>query len=172
MKANGFKDSRDPAPRARLEAPASGAHLGLAEGVDWQRLWFATQQRPWRSLAVIPVGRGVRTLLIARILAEVGSRHLGPCVQAADATTVTLDVLQASMDAWMKRPGSTERVLLALGPVLESPPSLALAQAADAAILCIALGESSISEASRTVDEVGRERLVGSVVFRKGQGGQ
>jgi hypothetical protein len=57
-------------------------------------------------------------------------------------------------------------VLIALGPVLERPASLALAQAADAAILCLVLGDGSIAEATRTIEEIGRERFLGSVILR------
>ena len=42
-----------------------------------------------------------------------------------------------------------------------------LAQAADAAILCVGLGSSAIEEAERILDELGRERVLGSVIFRE-----
>ena len=51
--------------------------------------------------------------------------------------------------------------------MLQSPAALALAQAADAAILCVGLGSSAIDEAERIVEELGRDRVLGSVIFRE-----
>jgi hypothetical protein len=148
------------------EVSGLGAAADVVTTIEWQKLWLATQRRPWRSLAVVPVGGGVPTARVARALAEVGSGHLGPGMMVTDATSVTLEGLRASMQSWTKRRGPIDRVLIALGSVLERPASLALAQAADASILCVVLGDSSISEATRTIEEVGRRRFLGSVILR------
>jgi hypothetical protein len=154
-------------PIVTEEVSALGAAaFGAADAIGWQKLWLATQRRPWTSLAVIPVGEGISAPRVARALAHVGSCHLGPIMMVTDATTITLEWLQASTRAWGERRGSIQRVLIALGPVLTSPVSLALAQAVDAAILCLTLGESSISEAAQTIEEVGQERFLGSVILR------
>ena len=148
-------------------APDSAEQVAFdpTSAVAWERLWLATQRRPWRSLAVIPAGAGVQTSRIARALVGVGSSHLGPSIQIADATTITLAGLEACLRACLEPREDIQRVLIALGPVLENPASLALAQAADAAILCLVLGESSISDAERTIEEVGRARFVGSMIL-------
>jgi hypothetical protein len=148
------------------EVSALGTAFDAVTAIEWQKLWLATQRRSWRSLAVVPVGGGIPTPRVARALAEAGSSHLGPGMMVTDATNVTLEWLRASMESWTKRRGHVDRVLIALGPVLERPASLALAQAADATILCLVLGESSISDAARTIEEVGRERFLGSVILR------
>jgi hypothetical protein len=151
-----------------LEAPArANPELGYPS-IDWQKLWLATQRRPWRSLAVVPVGEGVSAVRVARALAHAGACHLGHTVEVIDASSITLEQLRASTEAWIERRGA-ERVFLALGPVLTSPASLALAQSADAAIVCLMLGESSIVEAQRTVEEVGKPRFLGSVCLRRGR---
>jgi hypothetical protein len=155
-----------PNPTVTEEVSALGTAFDAVTAIEWQKLWLATQRRPWRSLAVVPVGGGIPTARVVRALAEVGSGHLGPGLMVTDATNVTLEWLRASMESWTKRRGRIDRVLIALGPVLERPGSLALAQAADAAILCLVLNESSIAEAARTIEEVGRERFLGSVILR------
>jgi hypothetical protein len=153
------------APIPREPTTAADVVVGPTDTVAWERLWLATQRRPWRSLAVISTGKGASMLGVARALAEVGSCHLGVPVMAVDATTITLATLEARMSAWIEPSQSSRRIVLAVGPVLESPASLALAQAADAAILCLTLGASSISEAERTIEQVGRGRLLGSVIL-------
>lgn len=153
-------------PTVSEEVYARSTVFDAATAIQWQKLWLATQRRPWRSLAVVPVGGGIATPRVARALAEVGSAHLGPGMMVTDATNVTLEWLQASMESWTKSQGRIDRMLIALGPVLERPASLAIARAADASILCLVLGEGSISEATRTIEEVGRDRFLGSVILR------
>jgi hypothetical protein len=151
--------------RPREPAAAADVVGRPIDTVAWERLWLATQRRPWRSLAVISTGKGASMLGVARALAEVGSCHLGVPVMAVDATTITLATLEARVSAWIEPREDPRRLLIALGPVLENPASLALAQAADAAILCLTLGASSVSEAERTIEQVGRGRLLGSVIL-------
>ena len=157
--------------RERLEAPSTArfAPVEAALPIEWQKLWLATQLRPWRSLAVVRVGEGVPTVRIARTLAGAGACHLGLVVELVDATSITLGQVRVSTEVWIERRGGAERILLALGPVLTSPASLALAQVADAAILCVTLGESSIAEAQRTIEEIGHARVLGSVCLRRGE---
>jgi hypothetical protein len=150
-------------PLPELVAPAStrSEAVEAADAIAWEKIWLATQRRPWRSLAVIPVGPGAFTPRVASALAEVGSRHLGLPMRVIDATGLTLSRLESFLGELRARRG-----IIALGPVLESPASLALARAADAVVLCLVLGESAISAAQQTVEEVGRERFLGSVVLR------
>lgn len=148
------------------------ASLGHELGIDWQGLWLAMQRRPWASLAVIPAGKKINTPLIARALARVGSCHLGTAIMAPDATSITLPRLEASIEAWIEHRVRVQRVVLALGHVLENPASLAVARAADAALVCVTLGESSISDVTRMIEEVGRERFLGSVIVAPGRVGR
>ena len=157
----------EPKPAEDEDLPLDeDAGLVQSSALDWQRLWLATQRRPWASLAVIPAGRGGASPPLARALVSVGSCHLGSRIRLLDATTIRLSDLGACLRGLADPRPRPARVILALGSVLENPPGLAVAQAADAAILCIALGESTLSEAERTIEEVGRARFVGSLILR------
>lgn len=151
----------DSLPELVTPASAQSEVAPTVDAVAWEKIWLATQRRPWRSLAVIPAGPGAFTPRVAGALAEVGSRHLGVPVRVTDATGLTLSRLEAFLVDLRARRG-----IIALGPVLESPASLALARAADAVVLCLVLGESAISAAEQTIEEVGRERFLGSVLLR------
>jgi hypothetical protein len=156
------------APPAEEDEPPADEDATLVQSsvLDWQRLWLATQRRPWGSLAVIPAGRRGATPRVARALVGVGSCHLGSRIRLLDATTIRLSDLGACLRGLTDPRPRPTRVILALGSVLENPPGLAVAQAADAAILCVALGESTLAEAERTIEEVGRARFVGSLILR------
>lgn len=138
-----------------------------ADAIDWERLWLATRRRDWTSLALIPIGDDVFTAHLAAALAEVGRRHNGTAVTVIDATGVTFSDLEAELGKLAARAGCAERAILALPRLLRSPAGVALAQAADAVILCVALGSSAIAEAEQILDEVGRERVLGSVVVHR-----
>jgi hypothetical protein len=157
----GSASPADPEPRDEPPPPAREEAGEPIASVAWEKIWLATQRRPWRSLAVIPAGGGASTIEVANALADVGSCHLGLAVPVIDATGITLSRLETFLAELRARRG-----IIAFGPVLESPAGLALARSADAAILCLALGESSISSAQQTIEEVGRERFLGSVLLR------
>lgn len=155
-----------PIPAPEPAAPLDDVAIDPASAIAWQRLWLSTQRREWRSLAVIPVGGRIATPPVARALVSVGSSHLGAPIRLDDATKITIAALGACLRGLTGPRESAARVIVALGSVLENPASLAVAQAADAAILCLVLGDSSISEAERTIEEVGRARFVGSLILR------
>lgn len=156
----------EPSEPSEPAEPLDAVAIDPASAIAWQRLWLATQRREWRSLAVIPVGGRIATPPVARSLVSVGSSHLGALIRLNDATAITIAGLGACLRGLTDPRESAARVIVALGSVLENPASLAVAQAADVAILCLVLGESSISEAERTIEEVGRARFVGSLILR------
>jgi hypothetical protein len=146
--------------------PPGDVSIDPASEIAWQRLWLSTQRREWRSLAIIPVGGRIATQPVARALVSIGSSHLGASIRLDDATSITIAGLGACLRGLTRPRESAKRVIVALGSVLENPASLAVAQAADAAILCLVLGDSAISAAERTIEEVGRARFVGSLILR------
>ena len=159
-------------PRAEVAGAAierADAHsepaLEAPDTVALQHVWLAAQRRPWASLALIPIGVEAPAKRLAAALAAIGEPYLGAAVVVHDATAVSLATLQAELGAMTARAGRAGRAIVALPPLLGCPAGLALARAADAVIVCVALGSSAIAEAEQILDEVGRERVLGSVVF-------
>lgn len=156
---------RDAARSSRAAAEARALEQKAPEeSVDWQRLWLTTLRSPWRSLALVPIGPGIHTLRIAASLAEVGKHHPSGTIVAHDATEVSLATLTSELSALCDRARRTDRSVVALPPLLASPAGIALARAVDALILCISLGESTIAEAEQVLAEIGRDRVLGSVI--------
>jgi hypothetical protein len=136
---------------------------------EWQRLWLALQARPWHSLAIVPAAEGAPkdfALRIAVILSRTGMVHLGRPVQVADATNVPLAHLTQLIDEISRCKRDGDLILVALAPAAGSPLTVSIAQASDAALLCVLLERMSNAQTKRTVAQIGVNRFVGSAIFR------
>jgi hypothetical protein len=58
------------------------------------------------------------------------------------------------------------QVILAIQPVVVEPLGVAIAQAADAVILCVEIGRTRLQAARRTIDLIGADRIAGACVLR------
>jgi hypothetical protein len=130
---------------------------------EWQRLWVATQGRPWRSMALVPAdpdGPPDATLDIAMALARTGMRQVGTQIHVADATQLDIEGAREFVSQ-VRASANSGPVILALSSVIRNPVMVPLAQSADCALLCIVLGQTKSADAQRAVDEVGRQHFIG-----------
>ena len=58
------------------------------------------------------------------------------------------------------------RAVIAIPSVMDEPLGVAVAQAADAVVLCIELGRTRVPSARRTIELIGGERVLGTVLVR------
>jgi hypothetical protein len=129
---------------------------------------LSLQNRKWRSLAIVPAGDGGPAdfpLRIAVTLARTGMIHLGTPIQVADASSVPLAALAAFMEEVRRCVEGGDRILVALGPISNSPISVSIAQATDLVLLCVLLERMATSQAKKTVGEIGQSHFVGSAIF-------
>jgi hypothetical protein len=157
--------------RTQEPAAASDALPGPAASppFELQELWFATLRAEWTSLAVVPAHAGGSAYQIARALAEAGSLHRGTPVRLVKADAGDLAQTARFVDSLSRKTsgGSTKRggeVIIAVDPVVDNPLGIAIALAADAVLVTIELGVTDLDSARRTIEMVGRERLLGCVV--------
>jgi hypothetical protein len=139
---------------------------------DWQSLWLASQSRPWRSLALVPAGPGASPEMLVQVavtLARTGMVHLGTPIHVADATRITLAQLAAFTDELEHYAQQNSMILIALPALSENVTSFSLAQSADLSLLLVLLQQMAVSEARKTVERVGAQRFIGSVVLRPGE---
>jgi hypothetical protein len=144
----------------------------LVRSVDWQRLWLALQAKPWTVLAVIPASSGAPpqfAVKVAITLARTGMVHLNAPIHVADGTGVPLAEVMTFLADINRCRDAGDRILVALAPLAEDPTSETLARAADSALLCVLFEEMDASEAKRTVDKIGKDRFIGSSIFRSSQ---
>jgi hypothetical protein len=154
--------------RAELDRPRTGRDLEI-EG-----LWFKLARIPWRTLVLVPADEGASAVEVAAALADVGRR--------LRAAPVTFLLLSSPMDyaaagkivqavGGRRDESSSEdrkgegRLLIAIPPVVTEPLGLAVTEVADAVVLCIEKGESRLRVAERTIELVGRERVIGALMI-------
>lgn len=137
-----------------------------------QALWFAVQRKPWSSLAVVPAGHGESALAAANALYDVGVLASGGPMRFLDGRTVTLSTsasfivnMTSLLTASDRRSPATQRLVVVLASVLEQPGSIPIALAADAVVLTVTLGTTSVDDARQTMSLVGADHVLGCITL-------
>jgi hypothetical protein len=132
----------------------------------WQRLWLRCQQHDWQSLAFIGSSKrdpdGV--LEIAHGMARLAS-ELGQELTVFDARNLGLKDMGRMLAQIQSITSRGKRCIVVLKLVTENATTVPMAQNVDAALLGVFIGETSVIASSRTVEEVGRPKFLGSVVL-------
>lgn len=135
------------------------------DDVALQKLWLATQKREWRSLAVVAGGKGVSTLEVADTLAKIAWWYRGQPTCVVDLRDLSMRLVEHQLQEIAAQTTHGERVIIALRSVSENPTVISVAELADAVVLCVELGKTSIAQASATIDEIGKSRFLGTIVL-------
>jgi hypothetical protein len=133
--------------------------------VDWERLWVATRQDNWTSLAVIPSDTGVDIRQVAESMVAAGRQHGEKPVSLLNATGAELNDVRQLVDKLNAITARGEWVIVAVDPIADNPSVVPLVRAASSALLVVRLGESLLASAQAAIDTVGRSRFLGSVVL-------
>jgi hypothetical protein len=141
--------------------------------LEIEGLWFTLARRSWRTLVLVPADEGASSVGVAAALADVGRRLRngpvtflmlsGPMDYAAAGKVV--HAMGGKRDSAEKADSGQGRLIISIPPVMTEPLGLAVTEVADAIVLCIQRGESRLRFAERTVDLVGRERIVGALML-------
>jgi hypothetical protein len=151
-----------------LDRPRSGRDLAI-EG-----LWFKLARMPWRTLVLVPGDERASAVEVAAALADVGRRlRSGPVtflllsgpMDYAAAGKIVQAVGERQDDAVHEKHKGEGRLLIAIPPVVVEPLGLAVTEVADAVVLCVSRGKSLLREAERTIELVGRDRIVGALIL-------
>ena len=154
-------------PRALLPAQGSASNDASSHQVDWQRMWMATQARPWQTLGLVPVDADLPAtfaLEVAMYLARAGMGQLGAQVHVADATGITSDS-SLEFKRQLREIQAIDRVIVAFAPPGMNTMTVPLAQSLDALLLCVVLGKSRSTSARRIVENIGEPMFIGAVTF-------
>lgn len=153
----------DPAARALAVADAETQDAGddwdavvvvpeLAEMARWQSTWLAITARPWRSLAVVPLGSGALAREVANGLAHAAA-SLGEEVARVGRA-----------DPAAGRAGV--RQILSVECPADFPAAALLAREADAVVVVLPLGQATLAGARAVCELVGFHKVMGCVVAR------
>lgn len=130
-----------------------------------QRIWVRAQANAWTTLAL--VGWSAKspeaTMAVARGLARVAADS-GGGLSLMDGRSLELRHLpqvQARLRASVSRQTA---VVLPLPRV--NPACVSVAQACDATVLVVFLGETSQVVARQTIEQIGRDRFFGTIIVR------
>lgn len=143
--------------------------VGPWDRPDCQRIWLGTQLREWRTLAIVPADEGLSAYEVASLIMALGLHH-GEPIGVADLRDVGLNRVRASLEVVDVHVGRGERVVLATSAITSNLATIALARAADAAVLCVSLGSTSLAVARETIDQIGKEHFLGSVLLHQSNG--
>jgi hypothetical protein len=131
---------------------------------DYQRIWLGAQSRTWRTLAIVPVDDWVSAYEVAKLISALGVHH-GISVGAADLGSLGLtgadDILEGARFVCRQ-----DRLVFATSTITQNLAAVALARAADCVVLCVSLGSTSLRLVEETIQQIGKERFLGSIVVR------
>jgi len=132
-----------------------------------QELWFASLHKPWYTLALVPAQNGLSLLPLAEALAAMGLFHRGAGLRIITTEGMGLEEIAnltlGTVNSHSRNEGGR---ILVLEPITVNPFGTAIAITADAAILCLEYGVSTLDAAGRTLDQIGRDRFVGCAMLQ------
>lgn len=137
--------------------------------VELQKLWIALQRRTWRVLAVVPATRELSSLAAANVLAEIAWRYRGEPTVVVDMREVGLRLVDYQTKEVTAQVEQGNAVILALPAPAQNAAAIPLARFADAAVLLVQLGHTSIAAAERAIEEIGHEKFAGTLVVKPKQ---
>lgn len=143
-----------------------GAQSTLDE-VRIQKLWIATQRRQWGSLAVVAARRSLDTLPVAETFSKIAWWYSGEPSCVFDLRDLSLRLVEYQVSEVQAQVQSGARVIIALRSIFENPTAIPIARQADAVALCITMGSTDFKSAEETIAEIGRDRVLGTIVLRE-----
>jgi len=147
---------------------------------DAQRLWLEVHRHQWSSLVLVPADPGASATSIAASLAKAGAALGDPELRVLNAEGMGLEAIRGviadlklmadlSTRAVSTSTGDPWRVVVTIESVLSNPLGVMLAQAADMALLCVRKRKTKLAAAQKTVELIGRDLFIGSVVLSSGR---
>jgi hypothetical protein len=146
-------------PSSRLIARAPPPH-------DVSALWYVLVSRPWTSLAVVSPDDGSKAWRLAERFLEVARQNQSSVFTAVNILNLNVERAASIAHAVsvVTAVGQRKRFVMAIDSPLENPIAIRVLSACDAVLLLLEKGRSRIPDAQRTVELVGRERLIGAVL--------
>jgi hypothetical protein len=156
-------------PGSMPEQPAPSSSLDIAgpwTRADWHGIWLASQSRDWRTLAIVPADDGIPTLPVAELLRAISTKRRNDQIGVADLRAVQIQHTNAYLEVVRWHVWHGERVVIALRSCFENPATIPLARSADCAMLCVSVGGTRVSRAAQTIEKIGKERFLGSILVK------
>jgi hypothetical protein len=121
--------------------------------------------RPWQLLVVVATEPGLSARPLADAIVERCNLMSGARAKGLSAEKLNRGEISDLLDAARDSVANGTRVVIAVDPLTGSHAAAAIAMTADAAIVCVHLGRSTTAHALKTIDLLGRERVIGVVTL-------
>ena len=136
----------------------------MTDELELQNLWLALQKKAWRVLAVVAATPEGSSLEVANALVDLARDEAGEDATVLDLRDVKLRVVESEKARIEEHRTKSGLLVVALSSPDRSPAGLALARAADAAVIVVRVGETPVKTVARAADEIGRDKVLGAVV--------
>jgi hypothetical protein len=136
------------------------------DDVRLQRLWLGIERREWRSLAVLGASSSVETIHLAELIAQLAWRYRGQPSGVCDLRDLSMRLIDYQVQEMRDQVDGGMRLVVSLRSIFENPTATPIARQTDAVLICVALGETDFKAAEETINAVGRERVIGSIILR------
>ena len=146
--------------RQKVKEPLSP----VVEG-EWQRLWYQLQGTPWSSLALVPTDASINVTRVAEALVAVGRRHGNSSMTLLSGIGVRPNDVQSLLSAVREASVRHGALVVACDGLQVNPAALPLARACTGVLLVVRLGESRLDSARKTVESIGRSRIIASITL-------
>ena len=130
---------------------------------DWQRLWFWLRTKNWSPLAVVPTDPGMDAFAVAETLVAVGHANGAPGLTLLNVRGVRMKDVQPVLETVESAKHRGGMVVVVCDAVDASAATLPIVRAASAVLLLVRFGESRLDSAKKSVDAIGRDRVLASI---------
>lgn len=172
----------DPSAQGADQADVETRKRGMLTAHQMNLVWLQLRGK-WSWIAVIPAEPDLSTADFAHALSQVGTRLSAESIDFIEATNVDLDsgswligrlgTSAGSPDTWGPNAGADApnwmppkiRTLVALDNPVANPLALPVALAADGLVVCVRRGRTPLSAVRRTIEAVGAERIICTVLI-------
>lgn len=163
-------------PQREIKGPRAATEVATGDlrqpSISVQQLWFQVHERAWSSLVLVPADPGGSAAGVAANLAKVGAMlgDVAPRVLNSERMDAAM-IVDLIADLSSPRPSAASgdsgqrRTLISIDSVLFNPMGIGIAQAADAVLLCVRTRRTKLAQARRTVELIGSDRFIGSVIL-------
>jgi hypothetical protein len=150
-----------------VKPDAAAVLRGRAVSPELSHLWRAIQKNPWHSLAIVPADIATDARPVAEALVATASLMLGKAPELLDGTGLqparaAMFILDMSLAAQPREHGA----VVVLDAVATNEACIPVAIAADAVLLVATLKEATFAGFQRTLELLGRDRIIGCVTLR------
>lgn len=131
---------------------------------ELQRTCVAMLRGPWSTLAVVATDPRSPALELVNALVDTARAYRLAPVRAMNGTGANSAQVARLLDAIGEARSGGGRIAIAVDDPVENPGRMPLVFGADAVVLLVRLGTSTVRSVEATAELVGRDRIVGCVV--------